>query len=317
MAEQPGQESKAAGQETIFNSEIGDDWGEAFESEDFMALSSEEASAEFFLPDEPSDTATLNIPIAGDVPPSAAIVSPPGTISTLEGADSRRSLFSRLQTIPRWLTSLLVALPLVALLAFWLLRTKALPPEVVTPDGQLATVAPLEHPQQGPASPPVAPPPLAVEEPPAPQHSPPPVSGEQAQAGLVSPPEAPAEAHVAPHPSADSAEAPPPAGRELRKKWQFPAIIVHAKTEPGAAPVVLSMDLTLVVKLPPEVMPPAGREAFIREIFYQFYFNQPVENLRRYAIDRGEMSRSLRAWIVKQWPDLPLDAIVIDRYQLL
>jgi len=304
MADQPGQESKAAGQETIFNSDIGEDWGEAFESEDFMALSSEEASAEFFLPDEPSDTSALNIPIAEVSPPPSAIVPPP---DSLEVAELRPSLLSRLRTIPRWIPLTLVALPLVAVLSVWFWRAKALSPKAVSSEGQLAAVVPQPSPQ---SDPPTSLPAQAPEEvPAAPPHSPlPQAPAEQA---------ASEELHASPHPAADSAESSSPAAKELRKKWQFPAIIVHAKTEPGGAPVVLSMDLTLIVKLPPEATPPAGREPFIREIFYQFYYNQPVENLRRYALDRGEMNRSLRAWIVKQWPDLPLDAIVIDRYQLL
>lgn len=312
MADQPGQESKAAGQETIFNSGIGDDWGEAFESEDFMALSSEEASAEFFLPDEPSDTSALNIPIAEASPlPSAT----PIPHDPSEVAELRPSLSSRLRQIPRWIPLTLVALPLVAALSFWFWRTRVLSPKAVTPEGQLAAVAP-QHPPQEPAPSSTLPAQVSEEVTPATQHSPLPQA--LAEKEPAAPAEAPAEpTHVSPHPSADSAESSSPAGKGLRKKWQFPAIIVHAKTEPGAAPVVLSMDLTLIVKFPPDATPPAGREPFIREIFYQFYYNQPVENLRRYALDRGEMNRSLRAWIVKQWPDLPLDAIVIDRYQLL
>jgi hypothetical protein len=112
-------------------------------------------------------------------------------------------------------------------------------------------------------------------------------------------------------------ESVPLEGKELRKKWRFPAIIVHAKTNKDQGSLILSIDLTLILKLAPEVMPPYDKESFIREILYQFYANQPVDDLQRYALERGEVNRKLQAWIVKQWPELHLDSIVIDRYQLL
>ena len=64
-------------------------------------------------------------------------------------------------------------------------------------------------------------------------------------------------------------------------------------------------------------MPPTDKDSFVREILYQFYANQPVDDLQRYALERNEMNRKLQAWIIKQWPELPLDSIAVDRYQLL
>jgi hypothetical protein len=283
MADQPGQEPKDTGGETIFNSGIGDDWGEAFEAEDFMAAPGEEVSTEFFLPDELTDGATM-IPVAAAEVVTAVATSPPG-------------LFARLQKIPLLLRIAVLVLPVLAVSLFFILRARVPEQPALSQETQTQTVVAPQPEAESPAAP--TPEPTAQ----APQNHP---SEQQ-----VSP--------ESPHSVSEDSGAgtSPLEAKEIRKKWRFPALLIQAKTDQGQAPVLLSIDLTLNLKLAPEVMPPSGRESFLREILYQFYTNQPVDDLQRYALDRGEMNRKLRAWILKQWPELHLESIVIDHYQLL
>ena len=282
MVDQPGKGEKDTSQGTIFNSDIGDDWGEAFEAEDFMAAPKEEASTEFFLPDEPT-AGTLPPSLAGDaaqIQPQA-VSSPGGRIPLL-----LVTLRDRFRRTPLPLRLALLLIPLVGLTLF-LTLPRLHPPPAPEPGAQPKTEA-VQPAAETPALPP--------------------------------PPEAPTDGHATTPPVAvheESPPPPPPEPKKLRKKWRFPALIVRAKAETDQPPIILATDLTLVLKLAPESIPPAGREPFVRELLYQFYTNQPPADLRRYALERGEMNRRLQAWIMKQWPELPLDAITIDRYQLL
>lgn len=281
MAEQPGQEAKDTGQETIFNSGIGDDWGEAFEAEDFMAAPKEETSTEFFLPDEPT-AATINIPGTAVLGVSPAEESPPaGHLTGLS-----HSLLSRFRAIPLPFRLAAVAVPILAVSLFLILRKAPAP---VAPGPEVVPKTAAVHPPAA-ETPAVHPPEPETEK-----------AIEEAHSG-----------------SGDKVAHPlPPEPALLRKKWRFPAIIVHSKTDAGQESTILTADLTLILKLAPETMPPSAQDSFIREILYQFYTNQPPDDLQRYALERGEMNRKLLAWIMKQWPELPLDAIAIDRYQLL
>lgn len=292
MADQPGQEPKDTGGETIFNSGIGDDWGEAFEAEDFMAAPGEEVSTEFFLPDELTDGATM-IPVAAAEVVTAVATSPPG-------------LFARLQKIPLLLRIAVLVLPVLAVSLFFILRARVTEQPALSQETQTQTVVAPQPEAAPPAAEPTAQAPVA------------PHPGPADQAPQNHHPEQQASPESPHSGSEDSgAGASPLEAKEIRKKWRFPALLIQAKTDQGQAPVLLSIDLTLNLKLAPEVMPPSGRESFLREILYQFYTNQPVDDLQRYALDRGEMNRKLRAWILKQWPELHLESIVIDHYQLL
>lgn len=300
MADQPGQEAKDTGQETIFNSGIGDDWGEAFEAEDFMAAPSEEASTEFFLPDEATEATMLAGPVAG-AEAAEPVAAPPGRL-----AEFFQAAVVRFRTIPLLFRLAGCALPLIVLLLFLTWRGKA--PEVQTPRpvDQPQTVAESQLP--GAEAPGV--------HPPAPESKAELEGKSEAEATPSPEPQALPEVKAS-APEVSSLASTPLGLKELRKKWRFPAIVIHAKTDKDHASAILSIDLTLILKLAPEVMPPFEKEAFIREILYQFYTNQPVDDLQRYALERGEMNRKLQAWILKQWPELHLDSIAIDRYQLL
>jgi hypothetical protein len=284
MVDEAGQGAKDPAQETIFNSDIGDDWGEAFEAEDFMAAPKEEASSEFFLPDEPEESFT-HIPVADEAKTPTAVPPPAARILPL-----LHSLTARFRQTPIAIRLAVILLPLVGLSLFLTLHRS--PKHAATktePSPQTRAVSPAaepppeaKHPQPTTTDHEPAPPPTALGEPPPGEH-----------------------------------KEPVAAPKLIRKKWRFPAIIVHAKTTADQTPIILTTDLTLILRLSPEAIPPSQRESFIREIIYQFFTNQPPDDLRRYALERGEMNRKLQAWLMKQWPDLPLDAIAIDRYQLL
>ncbi len=280
MADQPGQGPKDAGQETIFNSGIGNDWGEAFEAEDFMAAPKADVSDEFFLPDEATE-ANINIP-AGDVDRPGQVEEAPSSLGRLVGY--RQYLLARLRAFPLSYRIAAAALPIFALILFFALHNRPVP---TVPGTETKPEASVVH----QAEPAIAP------------HEPgPEVTSPGAHAvteGVV--------------------EKPKPITPEVkipRKKWNFQDIIVHSKSE-GEGSAIVTTDLTLVLKLAPGATPPLDKGPFIREILYQFYVNQPLADLKRYALERGEMKSKLQAWIAKQCPELPLDSIAIDRYQLL
>jgi len=283
MADEPRQEPQDPGAETIFNSTIGEDWGEAFEAEDFMAQPQADASSEFFLPED----LTAGLPPAPAPGPSASAPPSAGAAETsAPGGKFPGSLIARCRALSLPLKVAALSAPIVLALALLFLLKKPAPTPVAEkkPDAAPKATA-VQHAE--------APSPTA--EPHPPQH--------QAEA----PPPRPAEEHAALKPE----------NAELRKKWRFPAIIVQAKSDNDQDATILATDLTLVLKVHPEIMPPTEKDAFVREMIFQFYANQPAEDLRRFSLERGEMTRKLQAWIVKQWPGLPLDTVTVDRYQLL
>lgn len=287
MTDKPGPGAKDSDQETIFNSGIGDDWGEAFEAEDFMSTPKEEASSPFFLPEEPLEPTQAAESDAAQ-PQDAA--PPASRLACL-----CQSLSDRFRSTPLPLRLAVIVLPVLAL-GLWLTLRKGSAPSPPSP-----AILQQEASHPAPAAPPVT----------TPHDTPPP------------PPElAKTEAHPAPeatptaHDEITKPTPPPPEKKLLRKKWRFPALIVHAKADKESAPAILTLDLNLILKLSPEAMPPADKDYFIRELLYQFLTNQPLDDLQRYALDRGEMNRKLQAWIIKQWPDLPLASVAVERYQL-
>ena len=272
MAEQPEQEEKKPGQPTIFNSDIGDDWGEAFEA-DIQVSPKAEATSDFFLPEVADEPTVGPSPAAG-----------PKAVAEGEGRGLSQGLSARLRSLSLPRRLLFLGGPLLLVLALFFL---------------------FHHPPTKPPAQNAAPP-----TPPAAQRI---VKAAGPTAASTLPPKAEAS------PPAQVASPSEPLGRRLilRKKWRFPALLIHAEGGKGQGPIIIANDLTLVLKLAPEVMPPTDKETLVRETLYQFYLNQPPDDLRRYALDRGALSSRLKAWVLKQWPGLPLDAITVDRYQIL
>ncbi len=122
-----------------------------------------------------------------------------------------------------------------------------------------------------------------------------------------------------PLPTGAPSAAPTEVQEKIRAKWQFPGFLVPAPLRddtPRKANFVQA-DITLILLLAAGEKPPAEKELLVRDIIYQFYSNQPLSELQRFALARGDMNRALRAWIEKQWPEAPVEAIVFNRYQIM
>ena len=104
---------------------------------------------------------------------------------------------------------------------------------------------------------------------------------------------------------------------KIRKKWAFPAFIIPVNNPAPDQPVTFVLvDITLIASLDDQEDPPADKKIFVRDIIYQFYQNKPLEELRRFSLARGEMNKELRAWLLKQWPEAPIESIIFNQYHL-
>ncbi|MFZ5766026.1 MAG: hypothetical protein ACOY4H_10580 [Thermodesulfobacteriota bacterium] len=126
----------------------------------------------------------------------------------------------------------------------------------------------------------------------------------------------------APLPPSSVAITPPPDNQTVlasknRKKWSLPGFFITTHQENNGGKATISVDLTLVLLLDPGQPLPEGQKAAVRDAIYQFYSNRPPEELRRYALARGEMIRNLESWLKKAWPDGPLASIIFDSYRVI
>lgn len=114
----------------------------------------------------------------------------------------------------------------------------------------------------------------------------------------------------------ETATAPPPG--MVRKKLPFPSFIIPAGKLGDDQPVIfVVVDISLIATLveQEEDLPPR-QKVFVRDIIYQFFQNKPLDELRRFSLARGDMKRELRAWLKKQWPEAPIEAIIFHQYHL-
>lgn len=104
---------------------------------------------------------------------------------------------------------------------------------------------------------------------------------------------------------------------KVRKKWAFPAFIIPVNNPASDQPVTFVLvDITLIASLDGQEDPPAEKNIFVRDIIYQFFQNKPLDELRRFSLARGEMNKELRAWLMKQWPEAPIESIIFNQYHL-
>jgi len=104
---------------------------------------------------------------------------------------------------------------------------------------------------------------------------------------------------------------------KFKKKWAFPAFIIPVNNPASDQPVTFVLvDITLIAFLDDQEEPPADKKIFVRDIIYQFFQNKPLEELRRFSLARGEMNKELRAWLLKQWPEAPIESIIFNQYHL-
>jgi hypothetical protein len=104
---------------------------------------------------------------------------------------------------------------------------------------------------------------------------------------------------------------------KVQKKWGFPSFIIPVNNPAEDQPVTFVLvDITLIAFLDAQEEPPAEKKIFVRDIIYQFFQNKQLEELRRFSLARDEMNRELRAWLQKQWPEAPIEAIIFNQYLL-
>ena len=104
---------------------------------------------------------------------------------------------------------------------------------------------------------------------------------------------------------------------QIRRKWELaPFYIPIANTGPNEEKAFIDVKITLIMVQNENIPLPLERERFLRDLIYQFYVNRPLYELQRYTLARGEMSRKLRKWIRKQWPDVPLETIQFNHYKV-
>ena len=126
----------------------------------------------------------------------------------------------------------------------------------------------------------------------------------------------------APHQQTATAPAEPKEASQLqpgkvRKKWAFPAFIIPVNNPaPDQPATIVLVDITLIASLAEQEDPPAEKKIFVRDIIYQFFQNKPLDELRKFSLARGEMNKELRAWILKQWPEAPIESIIFNQYHL-
>lgn len=108
--------------------------------------------------------------------------------------------------------------------------------------------------------------------------------------------------------------APPP--QKVRHKWPFSPFFIPAANTATGQTVYLDLRITLSVVMDKDTPLPEEKKTAVRDMIYRFFRNQPLDELQRYSLARGEMQRKLKDWILNEWPDAPVEAIIFDRYLL-
>ena len=108
-----------------------------------------------------------------------------------------------------------------------------------------------------------------------------------------------------------------PGPADMHRDWQLtPFLLPVAASDPAGKTTFLEVDLSLVLALAPKDQLPEDKKLFVRDLIYRYYREQTPDTLRRFALVRGEMSRTLLAWLRKHWPEAPIKAVVFSKYQL-
>lgn len=104
---------------------------------------------------------------------------------------------------------------------------------------------------------------------------------------------------------------------KIRKKWGFPSFIIPVTNSVGDQPATFVLvDITIIASLDDQEEPPAEKKIFVRDIIYQFFQNKSLEDLRHFSLARGAMNKELRDWLLKQWPEAPIESIIFNQYHL-
>ncbi len=265
---------------TVFGSEIDDDWGEAFEADDFMLAPDEDTSSEFFLDDDelesdtaPSSAAEQTSHTTSDIPPPPDTASSPALIA---GQFTPVKNFittskDRILALPIIYRVPLLAVPLLFVVLFSYLFTSS--PDVPSPE----TTTTDETTSLSP---------VPVEQ----------------------------DEHIVKE-VVESAEKP---AEKIRNKWALPPFLISISDDmKGDDVFFVEVDITLILLAETEEVVSGGVSVMVRDMIYQFFNNRPLYELRRFSLARGEMNRKLLSWLEKQWPEGQIAAIVFNSYRVM
>lgn len=272
-------EPKGSG--TVFDKEIGDDWGEAFEADEFMQTPEEGVDSDFFLDDDASQPVAVKAKdVEGDLAPS------PSAPSFFVRLLSLRSFFLKINTSFRSLSLLYrTALP-VLLLA------------IIVGSWIFFAVSPTSNSDSKKV-----------------------VGGQVVDAPTVPNNDESQDSSISSESVGVSNRFDELLSGEPKKErqiWRLPPFLIAAKDNTKGDDIFfVEADISLVFLLSEGESLPTTQGVLVRDIIYQFFTNSPIYELRRYSLARGEMNRKLRGWIEKQWSDRKIATIVFNRYQVL
>ncbi|MFZ5776210.1 MAG: hypothetical protein ACOY3Z_12065 [Thermodesulfobacteriota bacterium] len=278
----------------------GEDWEAAFKADDATFFTPDETETEgFFLDEEakpaaggqkPSLDASLQESLASIPDQQAAALRQTGAAAASPPLPERlketlASLSGRLQQLPpRQRMGIYIGLPSLLLLVVLLPLLIGSPPPPQPPPGEASHSG-----EPSPSAP---------------------------TAGETPPPAAPQESAAATSEATPPPEQAAPIQPKIRRKWAFTSFLIPTSAGSGQPVSFVIVDLTLVASLPKAEEPPPEKLALVRDAIFQFYQNRPIEELRRYSLARGEMTRKLKEWITMQWPEAPIESITFERYRL-
>ncbi len=292
-------DAKTTDNENIFSDTIGEDWGEAFVADDTLFSPDEEASSQFFLDDDGSPSPSPVKEKASDqrVDDTPTSEKKPFNVTKLLALiiSTNRLVKARILSYPRPVQTVIGVGSLgliILILAIVFILPGHKPPPSKTNE---LTTAPQKTPVPSQkASKTIS------------QATPPSQSTPKVQDQPIIKPAPPAT---------------PPPHRQLEKvnkKWPLPTFIVAISSpKQDKTPTIITVNITLLLVLDEDELPTEDQKTFIRDLIFQFYNNQPLSEINRFSLARGDMKRELRNWIEKQWPTIPLSAIVFNRYQIL
>ncbi|MFO7761315.1 MAG: flagellar basal body-associated FliL family protein [Desulfobia sp.] len=102
--------------------------------------------------------------------------------------------------------------------------------------------------------------------------------------------------------------------KKIRKRYNLPPIFVTAASGNDET-AFASVDITLVVRLAPDQALIERERMKASDVIYQFFKNQPAEELEDFALNRGKMIQEIKKWVRQNWPDGPLTSVIIKSYR--
>ncbi|MEW6219225.1 MAG: hypothetical protein AB1634_06760 [Thermodesulfobacteriota bacterium] len=117
--------------------------------------------------------------------------------------------------------------------------------------------------------------------------------------------------HAAPAPAAT----PPAAVASQTQAWRLPGFLIPF--DEGEDKGFIAVTLSIEIAADSDGTPAEVRKRLLRDMVYQFYANTPASELKEFKLTRIRMEQRLRAWMQAQWPDIQIERIRIERYEIV